>query len=241
MRKEVGVGVQVHVVAVDVKHAIGLGLVGVHLDAAGGRSLAEPGQRLEGVVGPSLDERAVAAVVSQLDEVADESLLARLARLVQIDTGGHIALGRGRGLPLHAGDLGTSLGGRHGGGHAGNAGAHHNDFKVAYLVELRDGLGGNEEAGRAISGGSARAGSGHGRALGLRRLSEPVVEVVACVLAILLMGTLLCVLFSLPPAPSVPCDFAAPNGFAGSHYACSSSTAHLPRSTFAVYLCKQVA
>ena len=167
---EVGVGVQVHVVAVDVQHAVGLGLIGIHLDAAGGRGLAEPGQRLEGVVGPGFQKSAVAAVVGQLDEIADKGLLACFARLVQIDASGHVALGGRRGLALHTGNLGTSFSGRHGGSHARDAGAHDDDLKVARLIELRNGFRRDEEAGRTVgSARRARAGIGHRRALRLRR------------------------------------------------------------------------
>ena len=146
---------QVHVVAVDVQHAVGLGLIGIHLDAAGGRGLAEPGQRLEGVVGPGFQKSAVAAVVGQLDEIADKGLLACFARLVQIDASGHVALGGRRGLALHTGNLGTSFSGRHGGSHARDAGAHDDDLKVARLIELRNGFRRDEEAGRTVEPVSA--------------------------------------------------------------------------------------
>ena len=74
----------------------------------------------------------------------------------------------------------------------------------------------------------------------LRRLSEPVVEVAACVLVILFMGTLLCVLFPFRRI-RVPLfvSLAVLGGFAGPHYARLAESAHLPRSIFAVSLCKQ--
>ena len=168
---EVGVGMQVHLIAVHGDVALGLGLALVHLNAGRGGLLGEPGDGIVGVIGPGLHELALGAVVAALDEEAHQSGLRRLRHLGG-DAGSHVARRLGSRLFLNERHVGPVLGRRHDGRHASHAAAHHDDAVIVGVSELGDGLGSDHEAGRGVPRGTESCTAGSLRPLLLRGASR---------------------------------------------------------------------
>ena len=167
---EIGVGMQVDVVAVVGEH----GVVGLAFHAALRRLLGPPGQRLLGIVGPDVHEVAVGAVVALPVDEAHAGLDGGLVGLGEVDGGGHVAGGLGGVDVLHAGHARPGLERGVHGGQARLAGADHDDVVLVGLGEIGDGLLGREErgAGSGARVGQALLGGGLGDGLGLAAAGE---------------------------------------------------------------------
>lgn len=167
---EVGVGVQVDVVAVVGEH----GVVGLAFHAALRRLLGPPGQGLLGVVGPDVHEVAVGAVVALPVDEAHAGLDGGLVGLGEVDGGGHVAGGLGGADILHASHARPGLKRGVHGGQARLAGADHDDVVLVGLGEIGDGLLRREErgAGSGARVGQALLGGSLGDSLGLAAAGE---------------------------------------------------------------------